>query len=137
MFSIEFVEKVKIEIVEKYSNHSTQELMHVVLLEFHLLNIKIDKIMSTQKDEAQILADLALQITSWGPAIKALEDAASGQENASPELDAAVQGIKAAAKGVSDILNPPAEVPVTPPTEAPAEPAAPAESEGTDATATE
>lgn len=43
-------------IIEEYRDHSDRELLHQLLLEFHYLNLKIQKIMNTQD---QINADVA------------------------------------------------------------------------------
>ena len=134
MFNIELVEKVKIEIVEKYSNHSAQELMHVVLLEFYFLNLKIDSIMKSQAEVAQELRDIKAALLPLGPKIQALLDAAKNQPDASQELSDAADDLATEEQNLVALFTP---APAEPPAEAPAEPAVPAESEGTDATATE
>jgi hypothetical protein len=113
---------------QKHSGKSIGDLLLIVLEEFYFLNLKIDRIMGTQKEAADILEAMVPQIGVIKAAVIALETAAANQDQASPELSQAVTDVKAAFQDLSDTVAPPAAAPapVTDPAapDAPADPAA-------------
>jgi hypothetical protein len=112
------------EIIVRYASHSDRGLLHVVLLEFHLLNIKIEKLMSTQAELAQEIGAVTEQVAKIGTETKAtlqkvseLETALANSSNGvDPAVATAFAALKAQVQVVDDLIP---DAPV-----APAEPAA-------------
>lgn len=101
-------------IIQENLGKSDRELLHKVLLEFHLLNIKLDKLM-TKAEFIQGITDLKTEVTGIGTKVDALEAAIN---NAGDVIPQEVVDAFADLKGSVDSLNSKADnTPATPPTE--------------------
>jgi hypothetical protein len=106
---------------KKFAKHSDRDLLHEILLNQHFIISKLTIMGDTQTSEAQALEAIATQLTGFGTAIKALQDAVASQDNASPALVQAVTDVSNAAAGLGNLLNPPAPAPAPEPAPAPAQ----------------
>lgn len=101
-------------IIQENLDKSDRDLLHKVLLEFHLLNIKLDKLM-TKAEFIQGITDLKTEVTGIGTKVDALEAAINSAGDVIPQE---VVDAFADLKGSVDSLNSKADnTPVTPPAE--------------------
>lgn len=113
---------MKIVIVHHHKfDNSDDDLLHNVFTLIKSIHSKIIQIMATQAELAQAVNQISTQVgkikdetSGLQQKITDLENAVGNQDNVSPELQAAVDALKAQVQVVDDLV---ADVPAPPPVE--------------------
>lgn len=91
----------------EYNYHNHVDLAEILSL-LNIIKLQNHKILMTQQELAQQLDALTTQTTKIKAEVQALLDAIANAGNVSPEVQTAVDNLKAAIQGVDD-LNPDAQ----------------------------
>jgi len=119
-------------IIEKYKEHSDRDLLHIVLVEFHFLNLKIDTLMN-KAEFIQAITDLKTEVSGVADEVDVvsgkvdnLESLINNAGDAIPDdVASAFADLKSGVdilKGKTDGLNSKADnTPAAPPADQPVE----------------
>lgn len=107
------------DIIEKFIGYEDRRLLHTILLELHFIKEQNKRIIMTNEELAQGLADLGTQLAKVNTEItgklKDLEDAIANADNVPDSVVTAFNALKPAVQTLDDLV-PDAPAPVPAPT---------------------